>query len=155
MCLDKKTLAELIKQLSPTLRVLINAAALRTMGKPLDKIIDTEPGQALKAFAEFAGRHNYHLLLLIFQQQLLAMGCNATPEEIDRAIKKYGLTGEFRLTPGLSFKTASTNVVKNVDTSARGASQNTNLFPKLYPSADMLFLNVSSSSNAEAQNTFS
>ena len=79
MCLDKKTLAELIKQLSPTLRVLINAAALRTMGKPLDKIIDTEPGQALKAFAEFAGRHNYHLLLLIFQQQLLAMGCNAPP----------------------------------------------------------------------------
>ncbi|WP_147299851.1 hypothetical protein [Pyrobaculum aerophilum] len=84
MCLDRKTLAELIKQLSPTLRVLINAAALRTMGKPLDKIIDTEPGQALKAFAEFAGRHNYHLLLLIFQQQLLAMGCNATPEEIDQ-----------------------------------------------------------------------
>ncbi|RFA98285.1 hypothetical protein CGL51_00980 [Pyrobaculum aerophilum] len=84
VCLDRKTLAELIKQLSPTLRVLINAAALRTMGKPLDKIIDTEPGQALKAFAEFAGRHNYHLLLLIFQQQLLAMGCNATPEEIDQ-----------------------------------------------------------------------
>ncbi|MGC9051203.1 hypothetical protein [Pyrobaculum sp.] len=51
-------------------------------------MLETSPREALKAFLQFAGPHNYQLLLRIFQQQLAKQKCYVTLEELDRFIEK-------------------------------------------------------------------
>ena len=88
MCLDKDKLVAAVENLSPPLKALINIATLRIVGRPLEQLLETTPREALKAFLQFAGPHNYQLLLRIFQQQLAKQRCYVTLEELERFIEK-------------------------------------------------------------------
>ncbi len=68
------------------MRTLIHYRVLATFGKPFDYLLVEEPWRVYAVLEKAVGRHNAELFLRLLTDWLRKNGCNATPEEVRRAL---------------------------------------------------------------------
>jgi len=68
------------------MRTLIHYRVLATFGKPFDYFLVEEPWRVYEVLENTLGRHNAELFLRLLTDWLRKNGCNATPEEVRRAL---------------------------------------------------------------------
>ncbi|MCC6067225.1 MAG: hypothetical protein LM562_05610 [Pyrobaculum sp.] len=87
MCITKELLAEFYGDSAFfAMRTLIHYRVLATYGKPFDYFLVKEPWLAYEVLEKTLGRHNAELFLRLLTDWLRKNGCNATPEEVRRAL---------------------------------------------------------------------
>ncbi len=87
MCITKELLAKFYGDSAFfAMRTLIHYRVLATYGKPFDYFLVKEPWLAYEVLEKTLGRHNAELFLRLLTDWLRKNGCNATPEEVKRAL---------------------------------------------------------------------
>jgi hypothetical protein len=87
MCITKELLAKFYGDPAFfAMRTLIHYHVLATYGKPFDYFLVKEPWLAYEVLEKTLGRHNAELFLRLLTDWLRKNGCNATPEEVRRAL---------------------------------------------------------------------
>ena len=87
MCITKELLAKFYGDSAFfAMRTLIHYRVLATYGKPFDYFLVKEPWLAYEVLEKTLGRHNAELFLRLLTDWLKKNGCNATPEEVRRAL---------------------------------------------------------------------
>jgi hypothetical protein len=87
MCITKELLAKFYGDSAFfAMRTLIHYRVLATYGKPFDYFLVKEPWLAYEVLEKTLGRHNAELFLRLLTDWLRKNGCNATPEEVRRAL---------------------------------------------------------------------
>jgi len=87
MCITKELLAKFYGDSAFfAMRTLIHYRVLATFGRPFDYFLVKEPWLAYEVLEKTLGRHNAELFLRLLTDWLRKNGCNATPEEVRRAL---------------------------------------------------------------------
>ena len=87
MCITKDLLAKFYGDSAFfAMRTLIHYRVLATFGKPFDYFLVEEPWRVYEVLEKAIGRHNAELFLRLLTDWLRKNGCNATPEEVKRAL---------------------------------------------------------------------
>jgi len=87
MCITKELLAKFYGDSAFfAMRALIHYRVLATYGMPFDYFLVKEPWLAYEVLEKVVGRHNAELFLRLLTDWLRKNGCNATPEEVKRAL---------------------------------------------------------------------
>jgi hypothetical protein len=87
MCITKELLAKFYGDSAFfAMRALIHYRVLATYGRPFDYFLVEEPWLAYEVLEKTLGRHNAELFLRLLTDWLRKNGCNATPEEVRRAL---------------------------------------------------------------------
>jgi hypothetical protein len=87
MCITRELLAKFYGDSAFfAMRALIHYRVLATYGKPFDYFLVKEPWLAYEVLEKTLGRHNAELFLRLLTDWLRKNGCNATPEEVKRAL---------------------------------------------------------------------
>jgi hypothetical protein len=68
------------------MRTLIHYRVLATFGKPFDYFLVEEPWRSYEVLEKAVGRHNTELFLRLLTEWLRKNGCNATLEDVRRAL---------------------------------------------------------------------
>jgi len=68
------------------MRTLIHYRVLATFGRPFDYFLVEEPWQVYEVLEKTLGRYNTELFLRLLTDWLRKNGCNATLEEVRRAL---------------------------------------------------------------------
>jgi len=68
------------------MRTLIHYRVLATFGRPFDYFLVEEPWRIYEVLERAIGRHNVELFLRLLTEWLRRNRCNATPEEVRRAL---------------------------------------------------------------------
>ena len=87
MCITKELLAKFHGDSAFfAMRTLIHYRVLATFGRPFDSFLVEEPWRIYEVLERAIGRHNAELVINILTDWLRKNGCNATPEEVRRAL---------------------------------------------------------------------
>ncbi len=87
MCITKELLAKFYGDSAFfAMRTLIHYRVLATFGRPLDYFLVEEPWRVYEVLEKALGRHNAELFLRLLIEWLRKNGCNATLEEVRRAL---------------------------------------------------------------------
>ena len=87
MCITKELLAKFYGGSAFfAMRTLIHYRVLATFGKPFDYFLVEEPWRVYAVLEKTVGKHNAELFLRLLTEWLRKNGCNATPEEVRRAL---------------------------------------------------------------------
>jgi hypothetical protein len=87
MCITKELLAKFYGDSAFfTMRMFIHYRVLAVFGKPFDYFLVEEPWRVYEVLEKTIGRHNAELFLRLLTDWLRKNGCNATPEEVRRAL---------------------------------------------------------------------
>jgi len=87
MCITKELLVKFYGDSAFfAMRTLIHYRVLATFGKPFDYFLVEEPWRVYEVLENTLGRHNAELFLRLLTDWLRKNGCNATPEEVRRAL---------------------------------------------------------------------
>ncbi|MFZ8807178.1 MAG: hypothetical protein ACO2PN_03620 [Pyrobaculum sp.] len=87
MCITKELLAKFHGDSAFfAMRTLIHYRVLATFGRPFYYFLVEEPWQAYAVLEKTVGKHNAELFLRLLTEWLRKNGCNATPEEVRRAL---------------------------------------------------------------------
>jgi len=87
MCITKELLAKFYGDSAFfAMRTLIHYRVLATFGKPFDYFLVEEPWRVYEVLEKTLGRHNAELVINVLTDWLRKNGCNATPEELRRAL---------------------------------------------------------------------
>ena len=87
MCITKDLLAKFYGDSAFfAMRTLIHYRVLATFSKPLDCFLVEEPWRVYEVLEKTLGRHNAELFLRLLTDWLRKNGCDATPEEVRRAL---------------------------------------------------------------------
>jgi hypothetical protein len=87
MCITKELLAKFYGDPAFfAMRTLIHYRVLATFGKHFDYFLVEEPWRVYEVLEKTLGSHNSELFLRMLTEWLRKNGCNATPEEVRRAL---------------------------------------------------------------------
>jgi hypothetical protein len=87
MCITRELLAKFYGDSAFfAMRTLIHYRVLATFGKLFNYFLVEEPWRAYEVLEKTLGRHNAELFLRLLTDWLRKNGCNATPEEVRRAL---------------------------------------------------------------------
>ncbi len=87
MCITRELLAKFYGDPAFfAMHTLIHYRVLATFGKPFDYFLVEEPWRVYTVLKKAVGRHNAELLLRLLTEWLRKNGCNATLEEVRRAL---------------------------------------------------------------------
>jgi hypothetical protein len=87
MCITKELLAKFYGDPAFfAMRTLIHYRVLATFGRPFGYFLVEEPWRSYAVLEKVVGRHNAELFLRLLTDWLRKNGCNATPEEVRRAL---------------------------------------------------------------------
>jgi hypothetical protein len=87
MCITKELLAKFYGDSAFfAMRTLIHYRVLAAFGRPFHYFLVKEPWLAYEVLEKTLGRHNAELFLRLLTDWLRKNGCNATPEEVRRAL---------------------------------------------------------------------
>jgi len=87
MCITKGLLAKFYGDSAFfAMLTLIHYRVMATFGKPFDYFLVEEPWRVYEVLEKTLGRHNAELFLRLLTDWLRKNGCNATPEEVKRAL---------------------------------------------------------------------
>jgi hypothetical protein len=87
MCITKELLTKCYGDSAFfALRLFIHYRVLATFGRPFDSFLVEEPWRIYEVLEKAIGRHNAELFLQLLTEWLRKNGCNATPEEVRRAL---------------------------------------------------------------------
>ncbi len=86
MCLTGDLLVRFYDALNFSLRTLVHYRVMVASGRPFDYFLVEEPWRVYEVLEKAVGRHNAELVINILTDWLRKNGCNATPEEVRRAL---------------------------------------------------------------------
>jgi len=87
MCITKELLAKFYSDSAFfALRLFIHYRVLATFGRPFDYFLVEEPWRVYEVLEKAIGKHNAELVINILADWLRRDRCNATPEEVRRAL---------------------------------------------------------------------